>query len=148
MILFELRIIFLGVMIYTRVQKYSKLSSHKNYFCIDLIYLNQMVYWHYFDKIGHLHRGIVAVEILLDDPNKQDRYARYGNPKEPWYPIIIIIIKIHWLIKLFVRDIITCDTCLGYIISVQNYIFCSLMRYSKRCQDQKSLYLNATINCL
>lgn len=46
------------------------------------LYLNQMVYWHYFDKIGHSHREIVVVEILLDDPNKHDRYARYGNPKE------------------------------------------------------------------
>lgn len=40
-----------------------------------------MVYWHYFDKIDHLHREIAVVEILLDDPNKHDRYAHYENLK-------------------------------------------------------------------
>lgn len=51
-----------------------------------------MVYWHYFDKIDHLHREIAVVEILLDDPNKHDRYAHYANPKGLQCPKII---KIH-----------------------------------------------------
>lgn len=68
------------------------LNDSKNHFCIEKdLYLNQMVYWHYFDKIDHLHREIAVAEILLDDPNKLDRYVHYGNPKELWYPKIIKI---------------------------------------------------------